>query len=474
MIKILSQIAYKQDYKIIIIDDDYAISSLLKDDIELFFKQHFHISVDPVIVATVDEASARLDKDSFDLGVVDLQLKDGLEGLDLIRKYYGKIAYKVVHTSKDDPEIINEIYDNGANSYLVKQLSAKRKQAMDGMLVAFLSKVYRQELEDYVFSKFKTNNKLLKLKIMDFLFSCQTNDRAVHITGETGTGKEVLAQLVQDFCIEPNLSLEVVHCGNLKEDNVQSKIFGHKKGSYTGAINDRRGVFEEANGKTLLLDEIGDLSSDMQTQLLRAIDKKEGKRRGCEVLRKYNVKVISATSADLQKLVENKVFKEDLEARLKGHFLTIPPLRERREDILLQINHYQKQGATRAAISQEVLDFLINDYSWSGNSRELSNLVDRWKGVSRKIVLEDIKDLIKKEQKNTFEEVSRLVATQVEKYGLDASMQSIELSVVKQLVEKTEKTTGWKSRLRRKIGISSNNKWTGIKERYLEQYGENL
>lgn len=475
MFKLISRLVSKQNYNILIIEDDIALAEIIKDDIESIFKNQSGIIVNPKIVNTVYEAERELSRFRFDMGIFDLSLDGNLEGIELLKKFKDKVGFKVVHTSKDSTEIANLIYGNGANTYIVKQLPKKRIQSVEKMVLKFLINQHKEKLEDYVFSKFVTNNKGLKQDIMEFLLNSRSNDKAVHITGETGVGKEILSQLVQDFTIGPDIELEVVHCGTLQEDNVESKIFGHKKGSYTGAISDRIGVFEKADGKALLLDEIGDLPRIMQTQFLRIIDKKEGKRRGCEILRKYDAKVISATSANLEELSAKDEFQRDLLNRLKGHTFRIPPLSERRDDILLQIDYYQKKGDSRAAISPEVLDFLVNEYSWQGNSRELSHLIEKWKDLERKIELKDIKDLISRQKEADFHSIGKVLGPRVEKYGLSSAFESIELNLIKYLVDSIEKKEkGWKTELRAKLGNPSNSKWTGIKERYQTHYGVKL
>jgi len=206
-------------------------------------------------------------------------------------------------------------------------------------------------------------------------------DSSVMITGETGTGKEVLARYIHQRSERKSGPFLGVNCTALPETLLESELFGHKAGAFTGAVADRAGLFEEAAKGTLLLDEIGDISRAMQLKILRVLQEKEIKRVGENRPRKVNVRVISATNQDLEKLVREATFREDLFYRLRVIEIHIPPLRERKEDILPLARYFVKRMSTQLKIpglklDAGCLDYLLN-YHWPGNVRELENAIER-------------------------------------------------------------------------------------------------
>ena len=202
----------------------------------------------------------------------------------------------------------------------------------------------------------------------------------VLITGETGVGKEVVAQIIHDNSNRKDRLFKAVNCGVFYQDLLQSELFGHEKGAFTGATSQRRGVFELADGGTLLLDEIGEMSPEVQVKFLRVIETQEFTRLGGEKNVQVDVRIIAATNVNLEQSVQDKKFRQDLYYRLNLFHIQIPPLRDRREDIPLFVDAFISELNTKhnkdvTGITSEALDHLENA-DWPGNIRQLKNAVE--------------------------------------------------------------------------------------------------
>jgi DNA-binding NtrC family response regulator len=229
--------------------------------------------------------------------------------------------------------------------------------------------------------KFGITGKSKQIKdLVDITMQIAGSDISVLINGESGTGKEVFARAIHGFSSRSSKKLVGVNCGAIPEGLLESELFGHKKGSFTGAIDDRKGYFEIADEGTLFLDEIAEMPLTTQVKLLRALETKEFMPIGSETVTKVDIRVIAASNKDLQREVEAKRFRSDLFFRLKAVTLTIPPLRERREDISELITHFIgafciENKIPVPKISNDAYDLLTN-YDWPGNIRELKNVVE--------------------------------------------------------------------------------------------------
>ncbi len=206
------------------------------------------------------------------------------------------------------------------------------------------------------------------------------SDATVLINGENGTGKELIAKALHYNSRRKDKKFVVVNCGAFNENLLESELFGHMKGAFTGAIKDKKGLFEEADGGTLFLDEIGETSMSMQVKMLRVLQEGTFTPVGATVTKRVNVRILAATNRDLQKMVKEGYFREDLYYRLKVINLTVPPLRERKEDIPLLAEHFlkkfNKERGQNKVIGSSTLERLIN-HDWPGNVRELENEVER-------------------------------------------------------------------------------------------------
>jgi transcriptional regulator with PAS, ATPase and Fis domain len=216
--------------------------------------------------------------------------------------------------------------------------------------------------------------------LIDIVMQVAKSEISILVYGESGVGKEVFAQAIHGFSNRANKKLVTVNCGAIPEGILESELFGHKRGSFTGATEGRKGYFEIADGGTLFLDEIAEMPLTTQVKLLRVIESKEFMRLGAETVTKVDVRIITATNKDLQKEVDAGRFREDLYFRLKAVTLGIPPLRKRKSDIAELANYFIDSFATAnkrksPTLTLEALQVLQN-YSWPGNIRELKNTIE--------------------------------------------------------------------------------------------------
>lgn len=228
--------------------------------------------------------------------------------------------------------------------------------------------------------------------IVDIILQVSNSDISVLITGESGVGKEIIAQAIHNASPRRNKKLVSVNCGAIPEGILESELFGHEKGAFTGAHDSRKGYFEIADGGTLFLDEIAEMPLTTQVKLLRVLETSEFMRLGSETVTKVNVRIIAASNKNLQDEVEQNRFRKDLYFRLKAVTLSLPPLRERREDINLLIDHflgnYAKRNNNREFNVSTSARELLHDYYWPGNIRELKNVIESAAALSSSSYLE--------------------------------------------------------------------------------------
>ncbi|MEP7111553.1 MAG: sigma 54-interacting transcriptional regulator, partial [Ferruginibacter sp.] len=219
-----------------------------------------------------------------------------------------------------------------------------------------------------------------------------STDATVLITGESGTGKELIARAVHNISNRSKRPLVKVNCATLPANLIESELFGHEKGAFTGAMERKIGRFELADGGTIFLDELGELPVELQAKLLRVLQEGEFERLGNPKTMKVNVRVIAATNRNLEQAIEKKEFREDLYYRLNVFPITSPPLRDRKEDIPLLVKHFCQKHEPRVGkkivnVSPKVIDVLM-EYNWPGNIRELENLIERAMIICQGTILE--------------------------------------------------------------------------------------
>ena len=355
-------------------DDANYQASILK-----VLSVHYDVATAP----NLKTAMNRLRSTTFDVVVLDKHLPDcdAINVLPTIRAEFPRLAILFV-TSDDNFNHVQQALVNGAQDYIIKgptTLSelliriplAVLKNADDRRIECLERSLGQYELDDLI------GNSQAILTLRQQIQELKGHDAPVLITGETGTGKEVVARKLWEIESNPLRPFESINCGAIPSELIESELFGHVKGAFTSASNDRKGKFELANGGDLFLDELGDLPLSAQVKLLRAIQEKKVTPVGAETSKKVQVRIICATNKNLDTLVSKGQFREDLLYRIRVFSLETPPLKERLEDIETLTNHYfLRKKITRIKLSKESIELLKN-HAWPGNVRELYNWLER-------------------------------------------------------------------------------------------------
>lgn len=366
-------------FRVMIVDDDAGIRKTLSYCLTAEGHTVFGVSNS---ADAVNEAKRR----SVDIVFVDLKLGDE-NGMDLIPVLLSDSPWIkiVVITAYASIETAIEAVRTGAADYIAKPFTPDqvrlitrrigRMQELE-MEICVLKDNTRSGLKENLVSK---NHSMQRL--MDILKKAAASEAIILFKGESGTGKSILARAVHDWSSRSGKPMAVVSCPAIPSDLLESELFGHVKGAFTGAVRDNPGRISACEGGTLFLDEIGDMAFSVQAKLLRFIQDKEYERVGDSISRKADVRIIAATNADLEMRVAKGGFREDLFYRLNVISLTIPPLRERPEDIMVLakdfLTHFcQTNHKLFLGFSKETTTFLLN-YSWPGNVRELRNIIER-------------------------------------------------------------------------------------------------
>lgn len=341
-------------------------------------------------VATAEDAESavnKVDSTIFDVVLCDIRLpkSNGFEILKKVKEISPDTSVIMI-TAYATVETAVEAMKEGAFHYISKPFKKDElllivEKALERKRLIDENRYFRQEMgERYDFSNIIGKSKAVK-DILETIKIMADTDCTVLIVGKSGTGKELIAKAIHYNSGRRDRPLITVNCGSVPPHLLESEFFGHIKGAFTGAVANRKGLFEEAHGSTLFLDEVGELTLEMQVSILRAIQEKEIKRVGSNELIKVDIRIIAATSKDLEKEVEKGKFREELYYRLNVVPIYIPPLRERQEDIPLLIMHflakYTKQHSKETKIiSPEALNLMM-EYDWRGNVRELENVIER-------------------------------------------------------------------------------------------------
>ncbi len=330
----------------------------------------------------------------FDLVLLDYKMPgmNGLEVLKEVKKINREIDVVII-TAYGTIETAVEAIKAGAIDYITKPveldellLLLERITERRGLIRE--NELLKKELEKHSVTTGKIIYKSPRMiELVNMASRVAASRASVLIQGESGTGKEVMARLIHQLSPRAHKPLIVVNCGALPENLLESELFGHEKGAYTGAGSRRIGRFEEADGGTLFLDEIGELSPAIQVKLLRFLQEREISRLGSNLTISVDVRIISASNRDLDAMVKEETFREDLFYRLKVVALSLPPLRERKEDLPALIDHFLEKFAAEngkiiKGVTSEARDMLIK-YDYPGNVRELVNIIERAVVIAR-------------------------------------------------------------------------------------------
>jgi len=330
---------------------------------------------------------AMLKRESFDLVILDLKMP-GLSGMEVLKKIKEDEpeAVVIVITGYATVESAVEAMKKGAYDFIPKPFTPDSlrmvvKRALEKRELALENVLLRSELKASFGPEVIVGQSKSMKQVEELVLKVGPTDTTVLIFGESGTGKELVARAIHYHSSRRDKPFVAVDCGSLVENLFESELFGHVKGSFTGATATKYGRFELANGGTLFFDEIGNLSINTQTKLLRVLQEREIAKVGSSQVIKVDVRIVAATNKDLQKAVKAGTFREELFYRLSVVPIALPPLRERRDEIPLLANHFlrkynKKRRKNIRAISDRAMKALV-EYDWPGNVRELENAIER-------------------------------------------------------------------------------------------------
>ncbi len=378
--------------KILIVDDEKSIRETLKEILEY---EKYQVSE----AGDGEAAWEELVKNSYDVVLCDIKMPkmDGLELLDKAMSE-GIDAPFIMISAHGTIETAVDATKKGAYDFIQKPPDLNRllltvRNALDKSNLQVETKNLKKKISK-TFDIIGESKPVLEIK--DTIEKVAPTEARVLITGENGTGKELVAHWLHVKSPRASLPLIEVNCAAIPSELIESELFGHEKGSFTSAHKQRIGKFEQANGGTIFLDEIGDMSQSAQAKVLRALQEHQITRVGGEKSIRVDVRVLAATNKDLKKEIQEGNFREDLYHRLSVMIIHIPPLRERKDDIPMLVNHFMElisseYGSAPKKISKEAINQLTQ-YDWTGNIRELRNIVERLIIMSDKEISEkDVK-----------------------------------------------------------------------------------
>lgn len=367
--------------RIFVIEDDPMFSRALK------FKLEEEGNYEVTMFSTGEEFLKSLSLNP-DIVTIDYNLPD-MSGLDILKRIvsYSKDITPIILSGQEDVEAVVQVYKNGAKDYIVKNSNAIIE--LQNTIRNFNTQVnLRKEVEDLRamivdrerYQSIIGESKAI-LSVLRLLQKVEKTNMMVMITGESGTGKEVIAKSIHYNSARRREPFVAVNMGAIAEDLIESELFGHEKGAFTGADSKRLGKFEEANRGTIFLDEIGEMDINLQTKLLRVLQESTITRVGSNKEIKLDVRVLAATNKNLGQMVKEGKFREDLFFRLQGFLIHLPPLRERGNDIIILAMHFlkdfiQQNRLGTKTFTKSVLENFL-EYKWPGNVRELKSVVER-------------------------------------------------------------------------------------------------
>lgn len=427
--------------KILVVDDERS----MRDFLSIMLKK---AGYDVTTAVDGEEAVKILHKDIFDLVITDLKMPkvDGLQVLKTVKELSPDTVVIVI-TAFASTETTVEAMKEGAYDYITKpfqndEMKIRIKKALEKRRLSAENILLKKELKaravfDNIVGKSEKMEKVFELvrKVSDSMSN-------ILIYGDSGTGKELIARAIHFNSRKKDKPFVTINCGALPEGLLESELFGHMKGSFTGAVFNKEGLFEVANGGTIFLDEVGETSPAIQVKLLRVLQDKEFKRVGGTKEIRVDVRIITATNRDLSKAVSEGKFREDLYYRLNVIPITLPPLRERTDDIPLLADHFLNKF--NKALNKSVKGFsqttmeLFRNYEWRGNVRELENVIERAVALSNSEIItpEYLPDILRDSSRS-----SSAIPVNIPQEGLD--LEGLIGDIEKELLLKALEKTNW-------------------------------
>jgi len=427
----------KTTISMLIVDDEESVRDSLYN---WFIEDGYEVDC----AANAKEALTKIEAANFDIILADIKMP-GMDGLEMHRriKALNSSAIVIIMTAFASVETAVQALKDGAFDYITKPFdpddlshlirNAARQISLKNENEALKNKIVTLEnIEDIV------GNSEEMIRVLKEVENVAPTNSSVIITGESGTGKELIARAIHSNSPRKFFPLVTVHCGALSEDLLESELFGHEKGAFTGALFNRKGRFEMADGGTVFLDEIATISMKMQIELLRVLESKSFTRVGGNKEIKSDFRIICATNKDLKKMVAEGSFREDLYYRLNVVNIAIPPLRDRKDDIPMLVDYFIKKYCTSMSrdlisIDQAALQ-RIEEYHFPGNVRELENMIERAivVGNGKEIRLKDLpldKDVITDSNDSLTELEKKYILQTLNKYNWNISRSARALQI---------------------------------------------
>ena len=423
----------------LIIDDEPDIQELLEITLN-------RMNIECSCASDIKTAKALLKQRDFNICLTDMRLPDGdgLEFITYLQKKYPKVPVAMI-TAHGNIETAIQALKSGAFDFLTKPIDLPALRSLVQNAVSLPER--RTELT----KKLIGDSNVIK-ELREAVSKLARNQAPVHISGESGVGKEMVARMIHAQGPRSSSPFIAVNCGAIPHELMESEFFGHKKGSFTGAVSDKEGLFSAANGGTLFLDEIAELPQSMQVKLLRVIQEKKVRPIGEQVEFPVNVRILSATHKNLAELVETGQFRQDLFFRINVIELKVPPLREHMEDIPILVEHILNRisndyGNEKPFISEEAFTRLYS-YEFPGNIRELENILERAIAMNNSAQL-SADDFQLSTVARTTADVE--VISDGQEIKLDSYLEEVERKIITETLEKTR----WnKTKAARLLGIS--------------------
>ena len=434
--------------RILVVEDDASVRSTVTTFLEL---EGYYVEA----VASTREAMLKLRDDSYPLVLSDIYIDErtGLDVLERAREQHPDCKV-ILMTGRASMETVMAATRHGAFEYLAKPFELDALLAVLKRAEAALEPKPETDKETDIDDLPETEmigSSAQMVAIYQTIVKVAPTDATVLIQGETGTGKEMIARMVHKYSLRNVHPFAAVDCGSITPSLLESELFGAMKGAYTGADRDRKGVFEAANRGTVFLDEIGDIDPGFQLRLLRFLQEREVRPVGAEKSRPVDVRIVSATNRDLQKLVDEGTFREDLWFRLNTVPIKLPALRERRGDVVLLAHFFLKQYNERYGQSARLLDSgvrALEEYLWPGNVRQLQHLIERL-------------TILAPDQRIDGDAVRRAISESQPKETISESLADTELEQIRKVMQAVGSN---KSRAARILGIERKTLYRKLKQ----------
>jgi len=437
--------------RVLVVDDERSMQEFL----EIFLRSEGY---EAATAANLESALMQIESDEFDVVVTDIQMPGGT-GLELLRavQKHAPETVVVMMTAYASTETAIAAMKEGAYDYITKPFKVDEirvvvEKAIEKKLLATENRRLKSELRSRVRGRTIIGTSAAIQRVVDFVSQVADTKANVLVSGESGTGKEVVARAIHAGGERRELPFVAVNCGAIPENLLESELFGHVKGAFTGAVQNKAGLFEVAQGGTVFLDEIAELPLPLQVKLLRVIQERSYRRVGGTSDLAFDARILTATNRDLQADVASGRFREDLYYRLNVIEIALPPLRERRDDIPLLVQHFTERysrelGKPAMEVSSAAMERLVR-YDYPGNVRELENVIERAVALCRseRIEIDVLPPTVLHPR-----ELERTRRIPEEGVKLDELVNEYERSL---LQEALEQSGGVKKRAAAKLGIS--------------------